>query len=239
MRYFLFILLFVLAACNNAQDKTSTATLPPFWNDIQNFKKQDSISFPPKNAILFIGSSSFTMWKDVQSYFPGYTIINRGFGGSTLLDQIRYADDIIFPYEPKQVVIYCGENDLASSDTVTAKMVFDRFKRLYDTIANKLPYVHILYVSMKPSPSRRHLFSKMKDANAMIDDFIMSSRDTTKGWAAGQYIDVYTKMLNENHEPIPEFFLNDSLHMTAKGYAIWQKEMQPYLVMELEPVLQK
>ena len=138
MKHLLYIVTFFLLACNtNGKPDTQIAATPPFWKDIQNFKKQDSIHFPPKNAILFIGSSSFTKWTDVQDYFPGYTIINRGFGGSTLLDQIRYANDIIFPYEPKQIVIYCGENDLASSDTVTAEMVVDRFKQLYKMIRKK------------------------------------------------------------------------------------------------------
>jgi len=91
------------------------AIAQPFIEDIRAFKKQDSVSTPPKHSILFVGSSSFTKWKDVADYFPGYSIINRGFGGSTLVDVIRYADDVIFPYDAKQIVIYCGENDLASS----------------------------------------------------------------------------------------------------------------------------
>lgn len=68
----------------------------PFYSDIQSFKTKDSLHFPGAHAILFVGSSSFTKWVDVQDYFPGYTIINRGFGGSSLPDVIRYADDIIF-----------------------------------------------------------------------------------------------------------------------------------------------
>src|SRR3954467_1256176 len=82
-RPFIYLLSIVFAfQLANAQDTA-------FKKDILKFKQQDSISFPPKNAILFVGSSSFTKWQDVQSYFPGYTIINRGFGGSTLLDVIR------------------------------------------------------------------------------------------------------------------------------------------------------
>src|SRR6476469_6829976 len=101
-----------------------TAIAQPFSEDIAVFKKQDSIHFPRRNAILFIGSSSFTKWKDVQNYFPQYPIINRGFGGLTLTDVIRYANDIIFPYHPKEIVIYCGENDFAASDSTSAEMVF-------------------------------------------------------------------------------------------------------------------
>jgi len=231
MKYLLYIFTCFLLACNtNSEPDTKTAATPPFWNDIQNFKKQDSIHFPPKNAILLIGSSSFTKWTDVQDYFPGYTIINRGFGGSILLDQIRYANDIIFPYQPKQIVIYCGENDLASSDTVTAQMVFDRFKELYKMIREKTN-VPVAFVSLKPSPSRRHLFPKMHEANQLIREFIDLQKSALDSQPVNiEFIDVNQKMLNESGQPMPEIFLNDSLHMNAKGYAIWQKEIQPYLI---------
>jgi len=223
MKYFFYLLIFFCVACNtNNKEDSKPIADQPFWNDIRVFKKQDSISFPPKNAILFIGSSSFTKWTDVQDYFPGYTIINRGFGGSTLLDEIRYANDIVFPYQPKQIIIYCGENDLASSDSVTAAMVVDRFKQLFQMIREKTE-VPIAYVSMKPSPSRRHLFPKMREANQLIKDFLATQKNTA-------FIDVHQKMLDTTGEPIPEIFLDDSLHMNAKGYAIWKKEIEPYLL---------
>lgn len=224
MKYFFYIFLFFLSACdlNNDQDNKPGPD-SPFWNDIQNFKKQDSASFPAKNAILFIGSSSFTMWKGVQDSFPSYTIVNRGFGGSTLLDQIRYANDIVFPYQPKQIVVYCGENDLASSDTVISAMVFDRFQKLFQMIRQKFTDLPIAYVSMKPSPSRRHLFLKMREGNQLIKDFLTTQKNTA-------FIDVHQRMLNEKGEPMPEIFLDDSLHMNAKGYAIWKKEIEPYLI---------
>src|SRR6188474_1412738 len=230
MKNILYLFIFFCVACNpNSKQDSKPVADRPFWNDIQNFKKQDSVSFPPKNAILFIGSSSFTKWTDVQDYFPGYTIVNRGFGGSTLLDQIRYADDIIFPYQPKQIIIYCGENDLASSDTVTATMVGDRFRQLYQIIRGKTK-APILYISMKPSPSRRHLFQKMREANQSIALFLGESDVLSSITSKNVYIDVHKKMLNEAGEPIPEIFLEDSLHMNSKGYSIWQEAMKPYLM---------
>ena len=225
MKHYLYLLLFFLAACNEIRkEETSIPEAPPpplFWNDIQNFKKQDSVSFPPRNAILLIGSSSFTKWTDVQDYFPGYTIVNRGFGGSTLLDEIFYVNDIVFPYQPKQIIIYCGENDLASSDTVSAAMVLDRFKQLFQMIRDKTD-APISYISMKPSPSRRHLFTKMREGNQLIKDFLATQKNTA-------FIDVHQKMLDSTGEPMPEIFLDDSLHMNAKGYAIWKKEMETYM----------
>ncbi|MDE3143926.1 MAG: G-D-S-L family lipolytic protein, partial [Bacteroidota bacterium] len=126
----------------------------PFKDEIDAFKKLDSAAFPAKGQILFEGSSSFRKWTDVQQYFPSHKIINRGFGGSTLPDVIRYADEIIFPYQPKQIVIYCGENDIAYSDTITAQIVLKRYQQLFFLIRSKLKNVEIDFVSIKPSPSR-------------------------------------------------------------------------------------
>ena len=202
---------------------TLTAQTPPFWNDIQNFKKEDSINPPQLHAILFVGSSSFTKWKDIQSYFPGYPIVNRGFGGSTLVDVIRYADDVIFPYHPKQVVIYCGENDIAYSDTVTAPLVLERFKTLFGMIREKLPIENVLYVSIKPSPSRLKYFTVVQQANRLIKQFLAGQKHTG-------YVDVFHAMLSSSGRPMPDIFLDDSLHMKPAGYAIWKKAIVPCLI---------
>lgn len=195
---------------------------PPYYDDIQHFKKQDSVSAPPKNAILFIGSSSFTMWKDVRDYFPGYTIINRGFGGSSLHHLSYYLKDIVYPYDPKQVVIYCGENDFAASEIVSAQTVIHRFTTLFYEIRDKYPRVPVAFVAMKPSPSREKLMLKMQAANRAIEAFLKTQPDAA-------YIDVYTPMLDDNGKPRPELFINDMLHMNKDGYAIWQKAFLPYL----------
>ncbi len=216
LKWFLF--LFLLANLLNAQEQK-----PPFWDDIQAFKKQDSIKLPLKNSILFVGSSSFTNWKDVQDYFPHYIIINRGFGGSTLLDQIRYANDIVFPYKPKQIVIYCGENDLAASDNVTGEIVFKRFTTLFNLIRKKLPDVPVVFISLKPSPSRWQLRNKMITANEQIKKFLKTKKKTA-------FVDVYHKMLSAEGTPMKEIYLEDNLHMNPKGYAIWKKLIEPYLI---------
>lgn len=194
----------------------------PFVDEIQQFKDQDIAIPPPANAILFVGSSSFRKWTDVNSYFPGYAIINRGFGGSSLTDVIRYVSDIIIPYHPKQVVIYCGDNDLAASDSINADTVLARFVRLFEIIRINLPGENILYVSIKPSPSRIRLREKMEQANLLIQTYISLQQHAA-------FIDVYHKMLNPDGSIMTDIFLEDKLHMNDKGYAIWQKVIKPYL----------
>jgi lysophospholipase L1-like esterase len=211
--FLLFIFLFFSAHC----------FAQPFNGEIQAFKKQDQENPPPANAILFVGSSSFRKWTDVSSYFPGYTIINRGFGGSSFPDLIRYEDDIIYPYHPKQIVIYCGDNDLAFSDSVTADTVFERFRVLFEGIRSNLPGGNIVYVSIKPSPSRARLKEKMEKANLLIQTYLSINPHTA-------FVDVYHKMLNADGSIMADIFLEDNLHMNARGYAIWQKAIAPYLL---------
>ncbi len=194
----------------------------PFAADIAVFKKQDSIAAPAKNQILFVGSSSFTKWKDVQNYFPAHPILNRGFGGSTLPDIIRYEKDIIFPYQPKQIVIYCGENDVASSDTITGAIVLERFKQLYNDIRAQFPKTPVLFISLKPCPSRWKMKDRMIEANTLIKKFLKKKKH------AG-FVSVWNAMLDADGNPIADIFIEDKLHMNAKGYAIWQQILESHL----------
>ena len=213
-------ILFFLFAANVLQ---AQQIKPPFWDDIQKFKKQDSINMPAKNKILFVGSSSFTKWTDVQSYFPSYPILNRGFGGSSLTDVIRYSDEVIFNYHPKQIIIYCGDNDFAANDSVTVDTVFSRFKQLFAIIRNHYKKVPVAYISIKPSPSRQRLVPKFEEANNQVKKYLHKKRKAV-------FIDVFHAMLNTDSTPIKEIFTEDNLHMNAKGYAIWQKIIEPYLL---------
>ena len=217
-RYVKFVL--IIAACSWFLTSCSQNQGKPFQKEINEFKEQDKKSFPPKNAILFVGSSSFTKWTDVQEYFPGYTIINRGFGGSTLRDVIGYADDIIIPYHPKQVVIYCGDNDIAAG--AKASDVYERFTQLFNIIRGKLPGASIVFVSIKPSPSRAKLMPVAEEANVVVRQFLSTYPETG-------YVDVFHPMLTPAGVPKSEIFLGDSLHMNAEGYKIWKQAILPYL----------
>lgn len=196
---------------------------PPFYNDILAFRKSDAEQPPAPGGILLVGSSSFTRWKDVNDYFPGYPIINRGFGGSVLTDVIRYAYDVILPYKPKQVLIYCGENDLASGDSVTAAVVVQRFKTLFGIIRQNLPHTVISFLSIKPSPSRAQIQPKVKEANKQIRAWI-------KTQTGAQFIDIYDSMLDAKKHIREELYVQDRLHMKPEGYAIWKKIITPYLI---------
>jgi lysophospholipase L1-like esterase len=200
-----------------------SADAQPFIQEVNAFSKLDAEKSPPQNAILLIGSSSFRLWKDVDAYFPNHVIINRAFGGSSLTHQIDYIDKIVYPYRPKQILIYCGENDIAESKLVTADTVLNRFKRLHALIRNKYPDIPISFISIKPSPVRAEFLPTVIESNKLIKAFCRNMRKT-------DFIDVYTPMLGLDKKPREDIFLADRLHMNAEGYAIWKKVIAPYLV---------
>lgn len=195
----------------------------PFKQEITQFIKSDSVVMPPKGQIVFAGSSSFTKWKDVAIYFPGYPIINRGFGGASLVDLIYYVDETIIRHQPSQVFIYCGENDIADVDTVSPATVLERFKTLHKILVDKLPKkTSVVFISIKPSILRWHLESKFVEANKLIQTYIATQKNT-------QYLDIHNSMLDQNGVVLNDIFIADKLHMNAKGYQIWQKHFVPFL----------
>lgn len=211
------VVLLMLFALAFSQEKK-----PMFWQDIQEFKKKDQQTPPQKDAILLIGSSSFTKWQDVSDYFPGKTIINRGFGGSRLIDLNYFSEDLLSPYQPKQIIVYCGENDFADNKNLKADVVVERFKTFYQKIRSKFPNIEVDYISIKYSPSREHLWPQMKEANKKIKKFMKKEKKA-------EFIDI-TKVMNDSKGNIrKDIFVEDMLHMTPEGYRLWTSVMNPYM----------
>lgn len=177
---------------------------------------------PPVSPILFVGSSSIRMWPDLENTFADYVVLNRGVGGAIINDVIFYADDIIFPYNPRQIIIYVGENDLPDENN-TADSVFHRFKNLYKIIRNRLPNVPIAYIAIKPSPSREKYVGKAKEVNGLISRFLKDEPNA-------EFIDIFTPMITKGGNNRPELFVEDMLHMNKEGYKIWRKAVEPYLL---------
>lgn len=195
-----------------------------YWDKVQTIKKYDKIYDPPAHPILFIGSSSIRFWPNLQKTFCNHIVLNRGLGGSVINDWIYYADDLIFPYHPRQIIMYIGENDEIDPD-VTAEEILNRFKKLYHLLRSKLPDIPIDYISMKPSPVREQYWGKEKKANELIANFLKKQEN------AG-FIDIWPLFVTKDGRPKRGLFRKHMLHMNAKGYAIWDSVLSPYLINE-------
>ena len=187
--------------------------------DIRQFESQDRKNPPPQHEIVFVGSSSIVFW-NLPQYFPNLKTINRGFGGSELADSVRYADRIVTPYKPRIVVLYAGDNDIASG--TPPERVASNFEQFVQKVQGPLPQTRVIVISIKPSLLRWSMFDKMRSANAMIRAYCSKHPGLT-------YVDVEPLMLGANGKPRPELFVGDGLHMTPAGYKIWTAALLPYL----------
>lgn len=215
------LLLIVFSALSFQYARAQQQPLP-FWNDVQQLILADVTNPKPRNQVLFVGSSSFVYWKTVNMDFPEKTIVNVGFGGSTLQDQIRYMDYVITPYSPRQVVIYCGENDIAYDSTVTSETVLNRFVKLVTLIRERFPDVYLSYVSMKPSPSREKYLPVYHEGNNLIKEYLKTIKRSS-------YINVFDPMLDSSGKPRKELFAEDMLHLSDSGYTLWKELIRPHL----------
>lgn len=194
----------------------------PYDNEIRDFKHQDSLSFPKPNGILFIGSSSFRLWDDLQERFPGKPIIRRGVGGCELSQIVKYYTPyILFPYHPRKIFIYAGENDIANGHPADSVLI--NFKALYQKIRTKLPKAKIYYLSVKASPSRAKFFDEDIKANKLVWAYL-------KGKPNSLYLDVNSVIYKPGTgKPDSSLFKPDYLHLNSKGYDRWQKVLEPYV----------
>lgn len=217
----------LIAGCSSAPPPSPKA--PPLvpqqvsnavWEeDMRRFAAEDAVAPPPRHGVLFVGSSSIRLWATLAADFPGVPVINRGFGGSEIRDSTWYADRIIVPYAPRQVLIYAGDNDLFSGRTPI--QLRDDFRAFVLHVRQDLPRVRIAYISNKPSPSRVHLLAAQREANALIQAEALRLKV--------DFIDIFTPMLDAQGSPREDLFITDRLHMNAKGYAIWREVIAPYL----------
>jgi lysophospholipase L1-like esterase len=217
------VLLLTLFLLPSARTFAADTNAPPHarWEgDIRTFETADKTNPPPRDAVVFVGSSSIRLWKTAPAQFPNHRIINRGFGGSHLSDSVAFAERIVIPYRPKVVVLYAGDNDIASGKT--AQRVFDDFKAFATKVRNALPETRVAFLAIKPSPSRLKFFDEQKLANERIHEFIAGDNKLV-------YVDTWTPILGADGKPRAELFLKDQLHLNAEGYKQWAGIVGPLL----------
>ena len=216
----LLCLLLSSSFCRLAFTAESAHDFAKWEKEISAFEQRDRTNEPPKGGLLFIGSSTIKLWKSLPEDFPNYHLINRGFGGSEIVDSTHFAERIIFPYGPRMIFLRAGGNDLWNGKT--SEQVFADFKEFVRKIHDKLPQTEILFISLSPSIERIKQADKEKAVNGMIKNYAATT-------AGVKYIDAWSVPLGSDGEPGAEFFLPDKLHFNAAGYKRLVERLRPYL----------
>ena len=214
------ISLAVLVTAPQLVCQTAVSEPPRGTAEIARFEAADRAKFPVAGSIVFTGSSSIARWETLDKDFAGIPVLNRGIGGYTLHENVQTLDRIILPYKPPVIVLYSGENDLTEGRT--PRDVLQDFQTFVSIVHEKLPATRIVYVSIKPSIARWSMTDSIRVTNRLIRDYVSKDRKL-------QYIDVFTQMLDASGQVRRELFVEDGLHMNARGYSIWRELIQPTL----------
>lgn len=187
---------------------------------IAAFESWDAKNTPARDPVLFVGSSSIRMWP-TRAHFPDLPVVNRGFGGAHTSDVNAFAERIVAPYEPRVVVFYCGDNDIKAGKS--RKRVVADIRAFVSFVHKTTPNARIIYLPIKPSISRWDWWKPMDEVNQVI---LADSEADAKLY----YADVATPMLPpDDSMPAADLFIEDGLHLSEKGYAVWVKALRPVL----------
>lgn len=218
----LFVLASILLNCAPTPGTATEVVVDPlrFSDVVTGYKSADSLKRPRPNSVLFVGSSSIHGWKTLEKDFPEISVLNRGMGGSHMSDLIYYMEDIVFPYHPNAIVVYEGDNDIASGKT--PEKVLADYDIFVARVLEKWPSKPIFFISIKPSLARIAHLENMAKANALI-------KARTEELDNLYYIDVFTPMLGADGTPRKDIFGHDGLHMNEVGYALWTEVIKAEL----------
>jgi phosphoserine phosphatase len=218
------------ASTTPAPQASQAAVSPPMpWEkQIAAFEQADREQPPVPGGVAFVGSSNIGMWTTLAEDFAGMHPLNRGIGGSRLVELAPVASRLVAAAKPAVVVVSAGSNDVAAG--ATAEEVREAFVKLVDSVRQELPGVRIAFLAIGPSIQRWSQWGNQQAANAAVREYIASC-----GPDAGlAFIDANQAFLNADGEPAVECFLDDRLHPSTIGNARRAAIIRP-LLLELMP----
>jgi len=189
-----------------------------FWyeDEIKRLEQQRAqLAYQP--ATLFYGSSSIRLWEGLADDFSGLRPVNLGFGGSTLAACCWFFDHVMAGYKPERLIFYGGDNDLG--DGRHPKEVFLFFQQLAARVTKRFGSIPCYFISLKPSIARWNMAGQFAFTNQIIS---VEIRNNHPDW---HWIDIYEQMLDQNGYPNREYYLEDGLHLSEKGYQVWKNNI--------------
>jgi lysophospholipase L1-like esterase len=188
--------------------------------EVAAYERMDRTNPPPKDGVLFIGSSTIRLWKSLAQDFPNHRVINRGFGGSEIVDSTHFADRLIFPHRPKMIFLRAGGNDLWAGKS--PEQVFGDFKDFVAAIHATLPETEIAFISLSPSIARWKQAEAERNVNRLVQEHAKQNSRL-------RFIDTDDMVLGADGKPRAELFVADKLHFSDEGYKLLKERVGPYL----------
>jgi lysophospholipase L1-like esterase len=211
---------FAQPATQPATRQAAARNFAQWERDIAAFEQTDRTNPPPKGAVLFVGASTITLWKTLAQDFPDHKVINRAFGGSEIVDSTHFAERIIFPYEPKMIILRSGSNEIHNGKQ--PQEVLADFVEFVDKVRPRLPQAEIVFMSLNAIPSRWAEKDKDDEVNRLIKKAIQKMPQV-------RFLDISDMVLTPDGQSRTELFGPDRLHFNEAGYKLLAERVRSFL----------
>jgi lysophospholipase L1-like esterase len=208
-----------LAAAAVAPARAQAPDPARFEAEIRAFEAATARRRRRAGAALFVGSSSIRLWCTLDRDFPDQRVVNRGFGGSTMAEVLRYAPRVVLPYRPRTVVVYAGDNDLAEGRTPAE--VRDAYRRFTALVRARLPTR-----GSCTWPSSR---ARAREAPAAVRATNAVLRATPRATRAPPTSTCSRRCSAATPAAPGAVRRATGLHMNSAGYALWRAALAPAL----------
>jgi len=212
----------------NLYQAQSTNEDPKYWeNEVAKIESRYDGNYL-SDVVVFLGSSSIRKWSTLAQDMAPIPVVNHGFGGSKINDSTYYLDRLVFPFQPRAVVLFAGTNDIngIEGSSKTGQQVYGGFVRFVEAVRATDPALPIYYISITPTPSRWKIWSDALEANQLIASYAETQTGVT-------FVDTTDQLLGADGLPNKDLFQWDNLHLNADGYAIWTSIIKPILIEDL------
>ena len=159
-----------------------------FKLEIETLKNSVDKIKEKERLVVFYGSSTIRLWKNLKEDFSQPNFLNLGFGGAFIHSLSEFFETLFQFENPKAIVLYLGGNDLTLE--FSPEQIFEKIKKLVFKIKKKYPNVLIFNVSVKPSLERINELDKIKKINHLLKNQSSEINGFTQ-------IDVYESLLKD------------------------------------------
>ena len=104
-----------------------------------------------KGQTVYLGDSFFDaqFWGNFYTLFAKKDVLQQGISATTVTDWMMFAQRLIYPQEPQEIVMHLGTNDMFD-DALSNTQNLENLKTFFGQIYARLPQVKIYYFTVEP-----------------------------------------------------------------------------------------
>jgi lysophospholipase L1-like esterase len=175
---------------------------------------------------VFLGDSHIEYGGDWAARLGNPHIRNCGVAGDDA-DDVYHRLRPVAEGHPCRLLLAVGINDI--SHGLTTEEISQRIRRIIDALHRESPQTKLYLQSLLPINESFGLWTSLTGKTEQVPQLNSRLRLMAREEQAA-YIDVFDAFCEEDTHTLRAALSVDGLHLNAKGYALWEQLLRPYVV---------